>query len=73
MTADYAPAESSGIGRARRTPVGCRGLIMAFATLIAAIDRRAEVEDAGHQPDACRPHTDGQAGEVRRRPVRVLL
>ena len=37
------------------------------------IDRRAEVEDAGHDADAFRLHADGQAGEVRRRPVRVFL
>src|SRR5262245_55457196 len=37
------------------------------------VDHRAEVEDAGHQPDAFRLHADRQAGEVRRRAVRVLL
>src|SRR5262249_17506218 len=37
------------------------------------IDRWADVEDAGDDADASRLYADGEAGEVRRRPVRVLL
>jgi hypothetical protein len=37
------------------------------------IDRRADVEDARHDADAFGLHADREAGEVRRRPVRVLL
>src|SRR5262249_38084360 len=37
------------------------------------IDRWADVEDAGHHADAFGLHADGEAGEVRRRSMRVLL